>query len=676
MARGLEGIRRLFGSSATASKRIDPPGTSRAKAGAPAPESKPGPVGDGFASPGQEGVTQERDRRRLFAKTSVIPEVLSELAKAHDVAGWVARVRAGEPAISVAEKMDLGESLSRLPPDQLKALREALVERPPHPLLKQMRGHPALKGAPSARGIVQILCGEPWGKGPIPSPDVEHKAREAIEVIARNLSPREREQWVAILRESDAATTLVARNGVHALEAINALGVEGIEAAGHAWTEGAVLLETGLALEGGFPRLKAHLDEVGFEGFRDTIAGLSQLSWNGAPIYRSVPALGLEGAATLGRLVEKDSHGFRALKILAGSEEGAFRALRKKSLKGMERVFAEATKRIPAFGAHDTPLYSGASWPALDPPRTAKVIAAEAEIAGATGLSLTDRDRSSLSEAELGTLSRALKDRVARNPELAEKLERELLGRRFVSHRYYDALYAQGVENPEHRYSDLTFRSWRAAESVVRAKAAETRGRPLAEGELTALLTEAHRLAGAGMIEAAETHMKPGDLGRLRSRDEDHVQLGGQFMEVDRETEAKLDRNPYLTRTPALTTTHTDQPRLLRPIIFAKGSEVPRLVAELDRWVRDHEGKLPASELAAEVHFRLVSIHPFMDGNGRTAKLMADFLLLRAGAEPPLWRKDDVLKNRDTWPRAAHEGLEVELATVERYFRTAEGGGP
>ena len=35
--------------------------------------------------------------------------------------------------------------------------------------------------------------------------------------------------------------------------------------------------------------------------------------------------------------------------------------------------------------------------------------------------------------------------------------------------------------------------------------------------------------------------------------------------------------------------------------------------------------------LAAEMHERLVTIHPFIDGNGRTARLIMNLVLLKAG---------------------------------------------
>jgi Fic family protein len=34
---------------------------------------------------------------------------------------------------------------------------------------------------------------------------------------------------------------------------------------------------------------------------------------------------------------------------------------------------------------------------------------------------------------------------------------------------------------------------------------------------------------------------------------------------------------------------------------------------------------------AAELHYNCVAIHPFNDGNGRTARLLMDYLLLKSG---------------------------------------------
>lgn len=45
----------------------------------------------------------------------------------------------------------------------------------------------------------------------------------------------------------------------------------------------------------------------------------------------------------------------------------------------------------------------------------------------------------------------------------------------------------------------------------------------------------------------------------------------------------------------------------------------------------------PADEIAVRLHHRLVAIHPFPNGNGRHARLMADLLIRRLGGEPFRW---------------------------------------
>ena len=48
-------------------------------------------------------------------------------------------------------------------------------------------------------------------------------------------------------------------------------------------------------------------------------------------------------------------------------------------------------------------------------------------------------------------------------------------------------------------------------------------------------------------------------------------------------------------------------------------------------------GSLPPDEIAVRFHHRLVAIHPFPNGNGRHARLMADLLLERLGQPRFTW---------------------------------------
>ncbi|RJQ32677.1 MAG: Fic family protein [Peptococcaceae bacterium] len=60
--------------------------------------------------------------------------------------------------------------------------------------------------------------------------------------------------------------------------------------------------------------------------------------------------------------------------------------------------------------------------------------------------------------------------------------------------------------------------------------------------------------------------------------------------------------------------------------------DVPLLMSELAAWAKQAEkNNIPAPLIAALVHYQFVTIHPFYDGNGRTARLLATFILHRSG---------------------------------------------
>lgn len=60
--------------------------------------------------------------------------------------------------------------------------------------------------------------------------------------------------------------------------------------------------------------------------------------------------------------------------------------------------------------------------------------------------------------------------------------------------------------------------------------------------------------------------------------------------------------------------------------------DVPPLMAGLEAWLRDEGAQaLPAPVRAAILSHRFLSIHPFEDGNGRTARLLATAELWRSG---------------------------------------------
>lgn len=71
-----------------------------------------------------------------------------------------------------------------------------------------------------------------------------------------------------------------------------------------------------------------------------------------------------------------------------------------------------------------------------------------------------------------------------------------------------------------------------------------------------------------------------------------------------------------------------------------KFDKVPELVDEYIKWLHKSGADHPV-KIAADAHFKLVAIHPFVDGNGRTARLLMNLLLMEEGYPPSLIRKED-----------------------------------
>jgi len=74
------------------------------------------------------------------------------------------------------------------------------------------------------------------------------------------------------------------------------------------------------------------------------------------------------------------------------------------------------------------------------------------------------------------------------------------------------------------------------------------------------------------------------------------------------------------------------------PVVFPNPLKIPELMHEFGAWL-EQAPLTPAS--AFDAHFRLTAIHPFSDGNGRTARLLMNLLLLRGGYVPVAVRPED-----------------------------------
>ncbi|MBI1290910.1 Fic family protein [bacterium] len=110
---------------------------------------------------------------------------------------------------------------------------------------------------------------------------------------------------------------------------------------------------------------------------------------------------------------------------------------------------------------------------------------------------------------------------------------------------------------------------------------------------------------------------------------------------------------------------------------------VPAQMEEFFRQIAAHHAKGDAVELATWAHAELVRIHPFADGNGRSARLLMNLILMRNGWPPAIIRKEDRLRYYEALDKAHTTGdlhdfrslvEERLIASLELYLSVLETG--
>jgi Fic family protein len=200
-------------------------------------------------------------------------------------------------------------------------------------------------------------------------------------------------------------------------------------------------------------------------------------------------------------------------------------------------------------------------------------------------------------------------------------------------------------------------------QDIAAKKAELDRLRPLAPGGLTNLdhsrdieLTYTSNAIEGNTLTAAETALvieqgitvagKP-----LRDHLEaiDHYEAIRYVRELARrrspltEMDVRSLHRPVVLRShPGFAGSYADQGRFVLTDAgrraFPSPAEVPALMGDFAAWLR---AASDTPETAFAAHLRLVGIHPFNDGNGRTARLLMNLVLIRGGYPPVAVRPVD-----------------------------------
>ncbi len=84
------------------------------------------------------------------------------------------------------------------------------------------------------------------------------------------------------------------------------------------------------------------------------------------------------------------------------------------------------------------------------------------------------------------------------------------------------------------------------------------------------------------------------------------------------------------------------------------------------KWYEEKKNKLHPVVLAAIFHHKFEQIHPFSDGNGRTGRLIMNFILLNCGCPPFVVKKKNRLEYLNALSKADGSGI---LETDEKKYR-------
>lgn len=112
---------------------------------------------------------------------------------------------------------------------------------------------------------------------------------------------------------------------------------------------------------------------------------------------------------------------------------------------------------------------------------------------------------------------------------------------------------------------------------------------------------------------------------------------------------------------------------------FAHAPLIPRLMAVFSKEVlRRHTpcgvaGDVAVARSLAEVHAELILIHPFRDGNGRLARLLAVLMARQAGVNP-LRLSALAGGGKRTYVQAIHAAMSRDYAPLESLFSSALDG--
>ncbi|MCQ2368810.1 MAG: Fic family protein [Kiritimatiellae bacterium] len=212
---------------------------------------------------------------------------------------------------------------------------------------------------------------------------------------------------------------------------------------------------------------------------------------------------------------------------------------------------------------------------------------------------------------------------------------------------------ARPIDGRSVRYSEIPRALVSLVKEVEALKAKCAALRPLSEGELSRLreqfiidYTHSSTAIEGNTLTLSETALVLEGITIAQKPLKDHLEAIGhrdafKFLEAQVSADAPIsERFVKELHTLVLADKPEDRGVYRRiPVIITGAAHTPPqpylIVPQMEEWICDYQAtKLNPLIAAALFHIRFEAIHPFIDGNGRTGRLLVNFMLMRAGYLP------------------------------------------
>ena len=151
--------------------------------------------------------------------------------------------------------------------------------------------------------------------------------------------------------------------------------------------------------------------------------------------------------------------------------------------------------------------------------------------------------------------------------------------------------------------------------------------------------------------------------------DEGLVRTMNSVMLKDLPTAEARSRGRYRMGPSLIVNTQTRAVRYRPPAPELVPNLMENFVEDIQKWMR--EKTYPGPAIAALAHFGLISIHPFEDGNGRTARLLADMILHQTG-----WSNEGMVSVSEAILRRQQDYYDALRTTQGENFRSEVDATP